>query len=116
MSSTVWIATTIIVLLLISVVWMLFSRRKKHEIDYYAMFILGVIWVPLSLVQENYIFSSIGLVLAVIGLANKDKWKTNRKSIARMGKGERLIITVVTGLLVLAILAGLIYFIATRYY
>jgi len=116
MPSTMWIAAAIIVLLLVAVAWMLFSRKKKHEIDYYALFILGIMWIPLSLTQDNYAFSSIGLVMAIVGLVNKDKWKTNRRSISKMGKNERLIITTVTGLLVLAVLAGIIYFIATRYY
>ena len=116
MSSTMWIILSILILLLIAAAVVFFSRKKKHEVDYYALFILGVIWLPLGIPLDNYALTAIGVVFIAIALVNKGKWKTNRKSMAKMGHKERLVITLATGLLVLAVLATLIYFVFNRYY
>ena len=116
MTTTMWIVLAALVLLLAAVAWMFFGRKKKHQIDYYSLFVLGIIWIPLGIPLKSYIFSVIGGVLVIIALINKDKWRTNRKSIAKMGKNERMILTLVTGLLVLAVLASIIYLFFNKYY
>ena len=72
-------------------VLMVRERKKggKPQADYHTFYILGVIWVPFSIVLMfvSFIFQIpfyigfpvfiIGLVYLIIGLRNRDKWKKN---------------------------------------
>ena len=116
MTSTMWAGVVLVILLLAAIAWMFFGRKKKHEVDYYALFILGIIWLPIGALIENYTFVAIGAVLTLVGILNKSRWRTNRKYVNKMGDRERLVITIVTGLLVLGVLASIIVLIFNKYY
>jgi len=78
----------IIILLIIFAVVMLLNYKKngkKHEPDYYSMYILGITWTPLGIIfattMNNPAFLGIGIVFLIAGLANKDKWKKQPKKL-----------------------------------
>ena len=62
----------------------------KPQINYRTFFILGITWVPFSIILMivSFIFQApfyigiplfaLGLIYLIIGLANRDKWQRNR--------------------------------------
>jgi len=78
----------ILILLIIFAIVMLLNYKKtekKHEPDYYTMYILGITWTPLGIIfattMNNPAFLGIGIVFLIAGLANKDKWKKKPKKL-----------------------------------
>ena len=95
----------IIVILLGILTIVLNLKDKKKSIDYYSLFIMGVVWTIAGVILDIKIFSGIGLVFLLIGLFKKSKWKENKKNWKRLNKDEKrlvLIMIIVLGLLVLA--------------
>jgi ABC-type transport system involved in multi-copper enzyme maturation permease subunit len=76
------------------IIGVLMVRKRKKEgklqADYRTFYILGVIWVPFSIVfmVVSFIFQipfytgfplfAVGIIYLVIGLANRDKWRKNK--------------------------------------
>ncbi len=70
-------------------VLMVRKRKKEGEqiVNYRAFFLLGIIWVPVSIVLMVVSFIlqipfyigfplfALGLVYLIVGLKNRDKWK-----------------------------------------
>ena len=75
----------IVILVLTGIVVLLVWKKRKvepsAEPDYRVFFILGICWLPLSVVfisveiALGYVFLVLGLAYLAIGLANRDKWK-----------------------------------------
>lgn len=75
-----WIMILIVVALVVLGILAVFMiRGKKHEPNYYTLFILGIVWLPLGIATDNSAFFIIGLVFIAIGLVNRNKRETNRK-------------------------------------
>jgi len=61
------------------------NKKKSKEIDYYVFFVLGISFLPMGIIFSATIspgfmgFMGLGAVYMAIGLAHKDKWKTNKK-------------------------------------
>ncbi|HUV24914.1 MAG TPA: hypothetical protein VMW26_05755, partial [Methanomassiliicoccales archaeon] len=59
-------------------------KRKKGwvEPDYRAFYFLGIIFTPLGIVLSVVVtwallgITALGVIYLIIGLANRDKWKT----------------------------------------
>lgn len=107
----------LIVVLGIAVVFVA-RKKKKHEPDYYAFYVMGIIWTLFGVVslalntilQLDFTFTntpllSMGVIFLALGIANKDKWKKNRKKI----RGSRALVLV--GLGVVALVLGIVLFI-----
>ena len=117
-----WILIVIGVLLIIGVVLAIIAfknKGKKHEPDYYAFFVMGLCWLPLGIVfmatgnPAFSVFFILGLVYFIIGITNKDKWKSNHKAWKHLSKKEkkfRTIVLVLLGLLVVLGLAAYLFF------
>ena len=75
--SLIWIALVGIVIVALAAAFLVIykGKEKKHETDYRAFFILGIVWLPLGITMDFPIFFILGLVYMGIGLANRDKWK-----------------------------------------
>ena len=70
-------------------VWMVRRRKKegKQQVDYRNFFVLGMTWVPLSIILMIVFFIlqipfyiglpllALGIIYLSIGLVNRDKWK-----------------------------------------
>ena len=65
----------IILGLLIAFLVMLMTKKKEYKPDYWILFMLGVLWLPMGLFLDNVVFLILGFTYLAIGLANKDKWK-----------------------------------------
>lgn len=94
----IWlIASGGILLILIAflIIFLIRNKGKKPEPDYYLFFILGIIWtgvgVSLSTTTGNYGILIIGITFLVLGLVNKDKWKTNKKSWDKLNTRKKKI-------------------------
>jgi len=113
MSAIPWILISIGVLLIlfaILFVYLIKRRKKPRPPNYYAFFILGLIWLPTGIAMGNYALGAMGLVFMIVGLVNKKKWKKNRVTWKDMDPFERkFIIILIVALIILAIL-GLVAF------
>lgn len=103
-----WIMISIgILLVLLGVVAVIVKRKTKRPVDYRAFFIMGVVWLPLGVIFDNYAFTVMGIVFMVLGLAHKKEWKKNHKPWSKMSKQEkRLKLWIIISLLIV-FLAGL---------
>ena len=82
-----WTILGIIIALLI--VFIIVVRRKgNHTIDYRALFILGVVFIPIGASTKNYFMWVLGLCLMAFSLANHKKWK-EKKAWGRLTKKQR---------------------------
>jgi len=101
-----WILIGILVLLILGVMlFILAKQKKKTPTDYYALFMMGIIWFVIGLPTGIFALWGLGLVFMTAGLVNKNKWKKNRTSWKKMSKGQRK-------LMIALIIAGFIAFIA----
>ena len=69
----------VVALVVLGILAVFMIRGKKHEPNYYTLFILGIVWLPLGIATDNSAFFIIGLVFIAIGLVNRNKRETNRK-------------------------------------
>lgn len=111
-----WVLISVLILLIfLGVLAFFFSKKRKHKPDYYSFFIIGIIWFIFGIPLKSYTFSAMGLVFMIIGLANKDKWKENRRTWDNMDKQERTIYLGVTILLGILVAVGfLLWFLVDR--
>ncbi|PIR56997.1 MAG: hypothetical protein COU72_03300 [Parcubacteria group bacterium CG10_big_fil_rev_8_21_14_0_10_41_35] len=80
---------SILAILLISIMIasvLVVKKKCKHRFDYQGFFIIGIIWVLVSIFfmladKAWLIFFIIGMVFMIIGIVNKDKWNNNQKII-----------------------------------
>ena len=116
MSSAIpWIliSVAVLVILLAFLGALLFVKRKKpHKPDYYTFFIMGIIWTAFGLIFWNdmFFFFVMGIAFMIIGIVNKDKWKSNRRTWKDMEDIERKILVWAMFILGLLVLAGLVVF------
>jgi len=72
---------------------------------------MGLVWIGIGFPMKNYPLSAMGLVFAIAGIMNKDKWKENHKCTPSIDK--KMKISLVVGLTVLLV-AGLVFFLMAR--
>ena len=98
---------TFTILLLIALfvgVYFLVNSKEKRPVDYYNLFIIGIVWLGAGIPIGNYTLSVIGFVFMLAGIVNKDKWKANHRRWGDLDKKEqktRMIIMTLLGILVL---------------
>jgi len=86
----IWIiAATIVLLALFAVVAIILKKGKKHKPDYFAIFIMGIIWFVLGIPLDNSALSVMGLVFFTIGLVHQDTWKKNHRKWNNLNKQEK---------------------------
>ncbi|MBN2261142.1 MAG: hypothetical protein JW702_11385 [Clostridiales bacterium] len=104
------IGLTLILILVIRVIYYkIFRDRPKRPIDYFALFVIGITWigagVPLLISTNNPGFIGMGVVFTILGLANKNKWKENRRRFSELDDIEKKFkIFVIIALFVLLII------------
>jgi 4-amino-4-deoxy-L-arabinose transferase-like glycosyltransferase len=113
-----WIILAIFVLVVIlGIIALIFTKKRRgHKTDYYALFIMGITWIPIGIIfmatdnSLGTLFLILGLAYMAIGLTHKKKWKKNHVCFDKLSdkkKKARIILILVVGLLVLM---GLITF------
>lgn len=94
MTAIPWILISIGVLIGILAIIAVFAMKgKKRPTDYYSFFVMGIIWLLFGIFMSlkygdslGNIFVILGALYSIIGLANKDKWKKNRRTLKNMKK------------------------------
>jgi len=113
MSEKLWIMIVILgLLILLGGVFLVISltNKKKRKVDYYSLFVMGIIWFPLGIVFENSLFFILGLLFMVTGLANKDKWEKNSVTWNQLTKKEKIARIIIIGVLILLVILGVVLF------
>lgn len=101
--------------LVLAVVFALQILKKKevHEPDYYVFFVIGITWIPLGIVLENFAFIGMGVLFMIVGLKNKDKWK--KKKFSKLSSNQRkLKLALLIGLVLLVLVGVAAYFLAAN--
>jgi hypothetical protein len=88
--------------------------KDKRPTDYYNLFIIGITWVGAGLAIGIVPLWGVGLVFIAIGLANKSKWKENRRKWKDLKKDQRFWVILITVLLGLLALIGIVAFLLIR--
>lgn len=123
MNTTPWLLiATLTALIILGFVALLVAvrRKEKRPPDYYALFIMGIIWLATGLIMypmENSLINGLfilGLIFIIVGLVNKDKWKENRFHWGDLSKNERTLRMGLIILLGLLVLAGLVVYLITE--
>lgn len=114
MVETFWIFIALGILLATILVWYYFAKKSSCPFDYYSMFIIGVVWMPVGFILGRFVpilywLGGIGLLFLIIGLIKKKTWRKRCMWIDLSGidKWVRIIVIVV---LVILLAIG-IYFI-----
>ena len=89
--------------------------KRKHRVapNYKAFFIIGVTWLPLGIIMQNYIFSVVGACFLAVGLTNKKKWNTEPRWADLPPQVRRLKLFIIIFLGVL-LLVGITLYILTN--
>jgi len=58
-------------------------KKKKRELDYRAFYVIGLSLFVVGLATKIYGLFAGGLVLFIIGLANRDKWSKEKKKVKK---------------------------------
>ncbi len=104
------IISILVVLILVVLAVIYFSRKSKLPPDYYSLFMMGLVWMPIGVVFDNYALTAMGVIFMIIGLVHKDKWKENRRDWKNMPDERRKLMIVVMVLLGVLVFAGLLLF------
>lgn len=115
--SAIWITVSILVIILLLGVIFLVRRRyagKKQPVDYYTLFIMGIIWMVIGFIPDNYAFLIIGVFMAVVGLAHKSEWKKNRKDWDKIGNKQKRIMLLATAAVIAAVFAVALTFLLSQ--
>lgn len=108
MDSTIWIILSAIIALAVIGIAIIFLQKKTNrKPDFYALFSLGIMWVPIGLVLKMYPLMTVGAFLAIIGLGNHSKWEKNKVHWDNLSTRERNVKLLLLGLTVLLALIGI---------
>ena len=111
MVDKIWLLVAILIILIavgIFGVVIAMKKGKKHKPDYYALFVIGIIWLPIGVALDNSILWILGLAFLVVGLVNRKKWKENHKKWSKLNNKERKIKLFLMILLLLILIAGVV--------
>ena len=84
------------------------TRRPSR---YKTFFVVGLPWLPLGFMTDNYLLGVVGVCFVVYGLANRDKWENEkqRPELTDQEKKKRALLLI---LLSLSFLIGVALFVA----
>jgi hypothetical protein len=88
-------------------------RGESREPNYRVFFVMGITWLSIGIVTDNSGLWAMGLVFLIIGLANRDKWKDEKKW-SDLSPNERNIRLAVVGGLTLLLVVGVVAMLLTR--
>lgn len=109
MDSIFWLFVTLATMLVIFVILIITKyRNKEYKTDYYALFILGLVWLVLGLPEKNYSLSTLGLIFLTIGLAKKKEWKSNHRSWSELSPKEKKIKLILIAVVLVMVIAGIV--------
>ncbi len=111
MASAPWLLIGIGLLLIVfAVLYIQMRKINKRPVDYYNLFIMGIIWLPIGIIMDYNAFLILGLIFTLIGIANKDKWEKNRVRWSDYTDKEKKFHKIMIGALTIILLIGIIAF------
>ena len=117
MDLMIWILVSVaVVIIVLGILAIFFIKAKegKHKVDYYSLFIMGVIWIAAGIPLDNTALWILGILFFIIGLANKDKWKKNRMDWKKITKKQKNILYIAIAMLFLLLVSGILVFWLTK--
>ncbi len=110
METVFWAIFGVLVLALIIAIFIFqMTKKKKMPPDYYAFFVMGLVWLIVGFPLKNQGLILLGLIFVIIGLVNKSKWKKNKQTWDKLNKKEKLFRTVIVLVLFVLVLLGAIF-------
>lgn len=86
--------------------------KKKSKIkrppDYYMHFTLGIMWIAIGIIMNNYLLIILGIPLTISGIIHKNKWKQNRVTWNILSDEEKKMKLLVVTLLTVVLFAGML--------
>lgn len=111
MASAPWLMIGIgLLLIVLALLYVRMQKINKRPTDYYNLFIIGIIWLPIGIVMDYNAFLMLGLIFTLIGIANKDKWKKNRVHWGDYTDEEKKFHKIMIGALSVLVLIGVVVF------
>ena len=88
-----------------------FKNKPKRPVDYFSFFVIDIAWtgagVPLLINTKNPGFLAMGIIFMGVGLANKSKWKENRKRFSELDVHEKKFKLFIIGALLILVILGI---------
>lgn len=88
--------------------FMFLFRKNTHTINYYNLFIIGIIWMIIGIPTKNSALSIVGIVLVITGLVHRKDWKKNKKNWKYMNKKEKKFYIWILIILLLIFIMGIV--------
>jgi len=110
-----WLLITILVLLIVLGIIAFFALKgkKNFQPNYYALFLLGLVFFIIGLATDNYMLWILGIIFFIIGITHKGKWK-KRKAWTTMNKKERKVSVILMIILGVLVITGVVFFLFTN--
>ncbi len=105
------IAALLLVGLVIAIFAMINRRKENRKLNYKVFFIIGICWIPLGISTGNYLFSIVGLLCLIVGLANRKSWKNQPKWEELSPTEKKIKIALIIFLSLILIFGVVFYFI-----
>ncbi len=86
-----WLIIVMIIILILLALGIFFTKKSKAKVDYYTMFVIGLIWLVIGIIFDNKALWIPGLALFIAGLINRDNWRKKRKKWKDLTKKEKKI-------------------------
>ena len=109
MVDTFWFWLVLGIVVALALVWYFVSRKSGCGFDYYSMFVIGLLWIPLGFASGLTELGIVGIIMFIYGLINKDKWR-KRCMWVDLSKTDKWVRIVVLIILILLLAVG-VYFI-----
>ena len=117
-SMILFVIIGILVILGLVVSLLAVKSKKKMKPDYYAMFIIGLFWLPFGIIMMftdnsvSSVFFILGIVYFITGLLHKDEWKKNHKTWKGLTDRQKQLKIFIIVLLTMILIGGVVaYFI-----
>ena len=74
------------------------DNKKRCGTDYYALFLIGIVWLVIGIPTRNTTFFLLGFVFLIIGLTNKQKWKKRCrwKDLSKKEKINKILLIIIS--------------------
>ena len=99
-----------VLLVIFFIVAMYMKKKEKRPIDWFNIFIIGVIWAGAGVPMENYAVSTAGIIMMVLGGLHRKDWKKNKQRWKELNEKQKKFRLVLMGILLLLIVLTFILF------
>lgn len=108
MKGIMWVLMAVI---LLGLIYFVFHYKKKKGLptNYRAMFIIGLVSIPLGISSENYSFMAMGIVFMVLGLKHRNTWKETSVKWSELTSAGKMVRSALIAAAILLLAGMLIY-------